>query len=204
MTTLFVSHSFCSDLLTLFLITRGNCPHLLLNMCWQISFVLCWQLNLFTWLFDVYLISDASHSVVRLELKGPDNSLRLRQIRVLGEVEGESLKLGHQHSAQTIQQRNCETETLRVFRLITSQVFRCYYINVLLLILKMEYMETYGLCVLSWRGAQIPGTRSPGKLSTVLWSLMFVSCVWNLRLFTPLVPRILRWPWDILKICVSL
>jgi hypothetical protein len=76
---------------------------------------------------DVYFISDASHSVVRLELKGPDNSLRLRQIRVLGEVEGENLKLGHQHSAQTIQQRNCETETLRVFRLITSQVFRCYY-----------------------------------------------------------------------------
>jgi E3 ubiquitin-protein ligase MYCBP2 len=71
-------------------------------------------------------ISDSSHSVVRLELKGPDNSLRLRQIRVLGEVEGESLKLGHQHSAQTIQQRNCETETLRVFRLITSQVFGCH------------------------------------------------------------------------------
>jgi hypothetical protein len=76
---------------------------------------------------DFYFISDASHSVVRLELKGPDNSLRLRQIRVLGEVEGESLKLGHQHSAQTIQQRNCETETLRVFRLITSQVLSCHY-----------------------------------------------------------------------------
>ncbi|XP_023712844.2 E3 ubiquitin-protein ligase MYCBP2 [Cryptotermes secundus] len=68
-------------------------------------------------------VLDARHTVVRLELKGPDNSLRLRQIRVLGEVEGESLKIGHQHSAQTIQQRNCETETLRVFRLITSQVF---------------------------------------------------------------------------------
>jgi hypothetical protein len=66
---------------------------------------------------------DARHTVVRLELKGPDNSLRLRQIRVLGEVEGESLKIGRQHSAQTIQQRNCETETLRVFRLITSQVY---------------------------------------------------------------------------------
>ena len=100
-------------------------------------------------MYDVCLISDASHSVVRLELKGPDNSLRLRQVRVLGEVEGESLKLGHQHSAQTIQQRNCETETLRVFRLITSQVFWCYCINVLLLILQMECVATYGLCVLS-------------------------------------------------------
>lgn len=57
-----------------------------------------------------------------LELKGPDNSLRVRQIRILGEVEGESLKFGKQLSTQTIQQRNCEAETLKVFRLITSQV----------------------------------------------------------------------------------
>lgn len=57
-----------------------------------------------------------------MELKGPDNSLRVRQIRVLGEIEGGSLKIGKQLSAQTIQQRNCEAETLKVFRLITSQV----------------------------------------------------------------------------------
>lgn len=61
-----------------------------------------------------------------LELKGPDNSLRVRQIRILGEVEGESLKFGKQLSTQTIQQRNCEAETLKVFRLITSQVSQCY------------------------------------------------------------------------------
>lgn len=65
---------------------------------------------------------DGNHSVIRLELKGPDNSLRLRQVRVLGEMEGEPLKVGHQHSALTIQQRNTEAETLKVFRLITSQV----------------------------------------------------------------------------------
>jgi E3 ubiquitin-protein ligase MYCBP2 len=47
----------------------------------------------------------------------------VRQIRVLGKIEGESLKVGKQYSATTIQQRNCEAETLRVFRLITSQVF---------------------------------------------------------------------------------
>lgn len=58
-----------------------------------------------------------------MELKGPDNSLRVRQIRMLGEIEGESLKVGKQLSAQTIQQRNCEAETLKVFRLITSQVY---------------------------------------------------------------------------------
>ncbi|XP_046683725.1 E3 ubiquitin-protein ligase MYCBP2 isoform X4 [Homalodisca vitripennis] len=68
-------------------------------------------------------VVDREHSVVRLELKGPDNSLRLRQIRVLGEMEGEPLKQGRQHSALTIQQRNTEAETLKVFRLITSQVF---------------------------------------------------------------------------------
>lgn len=50
-------------------------------------------------------------------------SVRVRQIRVLGEIEGESLKVGKQYNASTIQQRNCEAETLRVFRLITSQVF---------------------------------------------------------------------------------
>lgn len=61
--------------------------------------------------------------MIRLELKGPDNSLRLRQIRILGEVEGESTRISRQLSAQTIQQRNCEAETLRVFRLITGQVF---------------------------------------------------------------------------------
>ncbi|KAH0817635.1 hypothetical protein GEV33_005156 [Tenebrio molitor] len=68
-------------------------------------------------------LTESIDSVIRLELKGPDNSVRVRQIRVLGKIEGESLKVGKQYSATTIQQRNCEAETLRVFRLITSQVF---------------------------------------------------------------------------------
>lgn len=69
-----------------------------------------------------------------MKLKGPDNSLRVRQIRILGEIEGESLKIEKQLNAQTIQQRNCETETLKVFRLITSQVRLITYIprNILL------------------------------------------------------------------------
>nr|XP_018897368.1 PREDICTED: E3 ubiquitin-protein ligase MYCBP2-like [Bemisia tabaci] len=68
-------------------------------------------------------ILNNNHSVVKLELKGPDSSLRVRQVRILGEIEGESLRLPQQHSAMTIQQRNTEAETLRVFRLITAQVF---------------------------------------------------------------------------------
>ena len=61
--------------------------------------------------------------MIRIELKGPDPTLRVRQIRILGEITGDSLKIGKQLSAAEIQQRNCEAETLRVFRLITSQVF---------------------------------------------------------------------------------
>nr|CAH7734771.1 unnamed protein product [Callosobruchus chinensis] len=68
-------------------------------------------------------ITECCNSVVRLELKGPDNSVRVRQIRVLGNIEGESLKVGKQYTASTLQRKNCEAETLRVFRLITSQVF---------------------------------------------------------------------------------
>ena len=72
--------------------------------------------------FMLFYFIDPRHVTLGLKLKGPDNSLRVRQIRILGEVEGESLKIGKQLSAQTIQQRNCEAETLKVFRLITSQV----------------------------------------------------------------------------------
>ncbi|XP_060534839.1 E3 ubiquitin-protein ligase MYCBP2 isoform X2 [Cylas formicarius] len=68
-------------------------------------------------------VTETGDSIIRLELKGPDNSVRVRQLRVLGRVEGEPLKVGKLYSAATIQQRNCEAETLRVFRLITSQVF---------------------------------------------------------------------------------
>lgn len=65
--------------------------------------------------------------MVKLELKGPDSSLRVRQVRILGEIEGESLRLPQQHSAMTIQQRNTEAETLRVFRLITAQVCKTFF-----------------------------------------------------------------------------
>lgn len=74
-----------------------------------------------------------------MELKGPDNSLRVRQIRVLGEIEGESLKVGKQLSAQTIQQRNCEAETLKVFRLITSQVSRSLFLVISLFYFSLGY-----------------------------------------------------------------
>ncbi|XP_045068074.1 E3 ubiquitin-protein ligase MYCBP2-like isoform X1 [Coregonus clupeaformis] len=63
------------------------------------------------------------HHVIKVELKGPENTLRVRQVKVLGWKAGESIKIAGQISASVTQQKNCEAETLRVFRLITSQVF---------------------------------------------------------------------------------
>lgn len=60
--------------------------------------------------------------MIKVELKGPENTLRVRQVKVLGWKEGESIKIPGQISASMAQQKNCEAETLRVFRLITSQV----------------------------------------------------------------------------------
>ncbi|XP_055389767.1 E3 ubiquitin-protein ligase highwire-like [Condylostylus longicornis] len=74
-------------------------------------------------------IPDESFTHFRLELRGPENTLRVRQIKLLGVpasiddvvVYGKpNLKLSN---ATQIQQRICEVETLRVFRLITAQVF---------------------------------------------------------------------------------
>ncbi|XP_020804911.1 E3 ubiquitin-protein ligase highwire isoform X2 [Drosophila serrata] len=87
-------------------------------------------------------IGDDSCTHFRLELHGPENTLRVRQIKLLGLPTGGALgaedpmdplrphllqqqqqphlRLSH---ASRIQQQICEAETLRVFRLITGQVF---------------------------------------------------------------------------------
>lgn len=67
-------------------------------------------------------VPGGDHHVIKVELKGPENTLRVRQVKVLGWKEGESIKIAGQISASVAQQKNCEAETLRVFRLITSQV----------------------------------------------------------------------------------
>jgi len=81
----------------------------------------------------------SSLKFIKIELKGPDNTLRLRQVKALGTVgnQGEagggsspppyqsnlSPKSKFSEQSCSIQQLNCEAETLRVFRLITGQVF---------------------------------------------------------------------------------
>lgn len=72
-------------------------------------------------------IRDDSWTHFRLEFRGSENTLRVRQIKLLG-VPALLEEIHQRHNpkltnAFQIQQRNCEAETLRVFRLITAQVF---------------------------------------------------------------------------------
>ncbi|XP_048243746.1 E3 ubiquitin-protein ligase MYCBP2-like isoform X7 [Haliotis rufescens] len=60
---------------------------------------------------------------LQVELKGSDQSLRVRQVKVLGSQEDEDVYLPVKKTALDLQEYNCEAETLRVFRILTSQVF---------------------------------------------------------------------------------
>ncbi|XP_050423071.1 E3 ubiquitin-protein ligase MYCBP2 isoform X2 [Adelges cooleyi] len=68
-------------------------------------------------------IQDDSQKVICIEMRGLDTCVRLRQVKVLGSVTGESQVHGRQYSYSTVQHRLCENETLKVFRSITFQVF---------------------------------------------------------------------------------
>ncbi|XP_055618511.1 E3 ubiquitin-protein ligase highwire isoform X2 [Toxorhynchites rutilus septentrionalis] len=72
-------------------------------------------------------ISDDECTHYRLDFRGPEATLRVRQIKLLGyTAEDKAAQFKHNlkvTSASLIQQKNCEAETLRVFRLLTGQVF---------------------------------------------------------------------------------
>lgn len=74
-----------------------------------------------------YLFISAEHiKAVKVELKGPDNTLRVRQMKILGipaEVEGDQLVERSSATTTLVAQRKCENETLRIFRLLSSEVF---------------------------------------------------------------------------------
>lgn len=72
--------------------------------------------------FNTVWFADDTHRALCIEIRGTDSSVRVRQIKVLGIVSGESLAYGRQYSYSTIQHRQCENETLKVFRSITFQV----------------------------------------------------------------------------------
>ncbi|XP_022651457.1 E3 ubiquitin-protein ligase rpm-1-like isoform X3 [Varroa destructor] len=64
----------------------------------------------------------AGARVVRVELKGLDQSLRIRQLKVL-DKPGPIPDSKGITTPEVIQHGNCEAETLKVFRILTSQVF---------------------------------------------------------------------------------
>lgn len=81
----------------------------------------------------VCIVTDDSWTHFRIELSGSENTLRVRQIKLLG-VPTLLEEIHQRHNpkltnAFQIQQRNCEAETLRVFRLITAQVMSMFIIN---------------------------------------------------------------------------
>ena len=67
--------------------------------------------------------------ILRVEMRGPDNTVRLRQVKLIGKCAADDdlgaaaspVALPNRAESARIQQSNCEEETLRVFRLITSQ-----------------------------------------------------------------------------------
>jgi E3 ubiquitin-protein ligase MYCBP2 len=67
--------------------------------------------------------------ILRVEIRGPDNTVRLRQAKLIGKSAADDelsagspvMLLPNRAESARIQQANCESETLRVFRLITSQ-----------------------------------------------------------------------------------
>lgn len=68
---------------------------------------------------------DDTNTHFRLELRGLESTLRIRQIKLMGNpIDSTHTKMKLSAvNAIYIQQKNCETETLKVFRLLTSQVF---------------------------------------------------------------------------------
>ena len=67
-------------------------------------------------------IPPLSNQHILLELRGPDLSLRVRQIRVLGTLNDDSGLLEVRRTPSQLQQQDCESEALKVFRILTSQV----------------------------------------------------------------------------------
>lgn len=83
--------------------------------------------NIGTW-YSV-LVKDESNTHFRIELRGVENNIRIRQIKILGYSNDAKVTqdavcaMRRQTNGHHIQQKYCEMETLRVFRVLTNQVF---------------------------------------------------------------------------------
>nr|KAG5689428.1 hypothetical protein BaRGS_012250 [Batillaria attramentaria] len=73
--------------------------------------------------FSAGVSNEEMKKIRSLELKGPDQSLRVRQVKILGALDDQDCAITVRKTSLQIQQDNCEAETLKVFRILTSQVF---------------------------------------------------------------------------------
>nr|XP_026691648.1 E3 ubiquitin-protein ligase MYCBP2 [Ciona intestinalis] len=62
-------------------------------------------------------------NILQVELRGPDNGLRVRQIKLLGILVGEGMMSIQQLPSNTLRAQTCEAELLKVFKLLTAEVF---------------------------------------------------------------------------------
>lgn len=79
-------------------------------------------------------MKEEANTHFRIELRGAENNIRIRQIKLLGysndsKVNQDLSSTKKQTNAHHIQQKYCELETLRVFRVLTNQVFGKLIIN---------------------------------------------------------------------------
>ena len=60
---------------------------------------------------------------LKIELRGPDNGLRVRQVKILGQL-AEGRKFIDQLPGRVLRAQMCEAEVLKVFKLLTAEVSR--------------------------------------------------------------------------------
>lgn len=58
---------------------------------------------------------------IKIELRGPDNGLRVRQIKLLGHSR-DGRKYIEQLPSDVLRAQTCEAEVLKVFKLLTAEV----------------------------------------------------------------------------------
>ena len=82
--------------------------------------------------FDIpRLENDEIVKIVKIDIKGANQTSRVRQLKLFGwpdagaleKAKEKALGVGKDLSPADAQRKQCEAETLRVFRLLTSQVF---------------------------------------------------------------------------------
>ena len=84
---------------------------------------------------------------LQLVLKGVDQSLRVRQVKVLGDTVFVPIK----KSATQLQQLSCEAETLKVFRILTSHVCSWQeFLDCTVKLLNIRTPEKYSVVILKF------------------------------------------------------